>query len=164
VERWRAVRAEIREDILTKGYNAERGSFVQSYGSKFLDASTLMLPLIGFIKADDPRMRSTIAAIARELTSPEGLVYRYRGLDDGLPGNEGAFTVCTLWLADNLVLVGEVARARALFERVKGHANDLGLFSEEIDPVTGDMLGNFPQAFSHMGFINTAVMLGRALR
>ncbi len=107
-------------------------------------------------------MRSTIEAIERELTSPQGLVYRYRGLDDGLAGGEGTFTICTFWLADDLIALGEVRRARALFERLRGYANDLGLFSEEIDAETGDMLGNFPQAFTHLAFINTAVQLHRA--
>jgi GH15 family glucan-1,4-alpha-glucosidase len=162
VERWRRVRAEIREDVLTKGYDAERGAFVQAYGSKALDAANLMLPLVGFIRADDPRMRSTIEAIERELTSPQGLVYRYKGVDDGLAGDEGTFTICTFWLADDLIALGEVERARALFEKLRGYANDLGLLSEEIDPETGEMLGNFPQAFTHLALVNTAVQLHKA--
>jgi GH15 family glucan-1,4-alpha-glucosidase len=160
--RWKAFRAEIKDDVLHKGFDAERGAFVRSYGSKNLDAATLMLPLIGFIRAEDPRMRSTIAAIERELTSAQGFVYRYRNFDDGLTGDEGAFTICTYWLADNLIALGELERARSLFEKLKAHANDLGLLSEQIDGVSGEMLGNFPQAFSHMALINTAVMLHRA--
>ena len=163
VERWREVRAEIKDDILAKGYDAERGAFVQAYGSKLLDASNLLLPLVGFIRADDPRMRSTIEAIERELTSPQGFVYRYKGFNDGLAGGEGVFTICTFWLADNLIALGQVDRARDLFEKVRGCANDLGLFSEEIDPDTGDLLGNFPQAFSHLGLINAAVQLHEAV-
>ncbi len=162
VELWRAVRAEIRADVLEKGFDAERGVFVQSYGSKDLDASNLMLPLVGFIQADDPRMRATIEATERELASPQGFVYRYRGLDDGLAGNEGTFTICTFWLADDLIALGELEKARALFDKLRGYANDLGLFSEEIDAHTGEMLGNFPQAFSHLAFINTAVQLHKA--
>ena len=162
VDLWREVRREIKGDILAKGYDAERGVFVQAYGSKLLDASNLLLPLVGFIRADDPRMRSTIEAIERELTSPQGFVYRYQGYNDGLAGGEGAFTICTFWLADNLIALGQVERARDLFEKLRGCANDLGLFSEETDPDTGEMLGNFPQAFSHLGFINTAVQLHEA--
>lgn len=164
VELWRKVRAEIKQDILDKGFDAERGVFVQCYGSRTLDAANLMLPLIGFIKATDPRMSETIRAIERELTSPQGFVYRYRGFDDGIPGDEGVFNICTFWLADNLILLGELDRARDLFEKLLSYTNDLGLIAEEIDPNTGDMLGNFPQAFSHMGIINTAVQLQKAQR
>jgi GH15 family glucan-1,4-alpha-glucosidase len=161
---WRGARAEIKEDVLQKGFDAERGTFVQAYGSKNLDAAVLALPLFRFIPADDPRMRSTIEAIERGLTSPLGFVYRYRNFDDGLSGDEGAFTICTYWLADNLIYLGDVDRARALFEKLKSYANDLGLLSEQIDGNTGEMLGNFPQAFSHMALINTAVLLQRAER
>jgi len=161
MERWRAARAEIKDSVLKQGYDAGRGAFVQAYGSKNLDAATLMLPLVGFIRADDARMRSTIAAIERELTSPQGLVYRYRNFDDGLAGEEGAFTICTFWLADNLIALGELKRARSLFDKLRGYANDLGLLSEQIDGASGELLGNFPQAFSHMALINTAVMLHR---
>ena len=162
VEKWRAMRAEIKADVLEKGFDSERGVFVQSYGSKALDGSNLMLPLVGFIRADDPRMRATIEATESELTSPHGFVYRYRGMDDGLEGKEGTFTICTFWLADNFIALGELQKARALFEKLRGYSNDLGLFSEEIDTDTGAMLGNFPQAFSHLAFINTAVLLHKA--
>jgi GH15 family glucan-1,4-alpha-glucosidase len=164
IERWRTVRTEIREDVLQNGYDPNRDAFVQSYGSKNLDASTLMLPLVRFIRADDPRMRSTIEAIERELTSPHGLVYRYRNFDDGLAGDEGTFVMCTYWLADNLIELGQLDRARALFEKLNGYRNDLGLFAEQIHGDTGELLGNFPQAFSHMALINTAVMLQRGAR
>ncbi|MPZ22493.1 MAG: hypothetical protein GEU28_02895 [Dehalococcoidia bacterium] len=123
-----------------------------------------MLPLIGFIEATDPKMRSTIEAIERDLTSPEGLVYRYRGFDDGLAGEEGTFIICSFWMVQNLALLGESARARSLFEKLRGYANDLGLFSEEFDTRTGEMLGNFPQAFSHLAFINSAILLDRLER
>jgi GH15 family glucan-1,4-alpha-glucosidase len=159
LKRWTATRSEIKDEVLSHGYNAQLGAFVQSYGSRTLDAATLMLPLVGFIDANDPRMRSTIEAIERDLTSPEGFVYRYKGFDDGLTGQEGTFTICSFWLVQNLVLLGEVEKARTLFEKLRGYANDLGLFSEEIDAETGEMLGNFPQAFSHLAFIQSAMML-----
>jgi GH15 family glucan-1,4-alpha-glucosidase len=162
LERWRAMRTEIRQDILDKGYDSERGAFVQAYGSKNLDAATLMLPLVRFIKANDPRMLSTIHAIERELTSPLGLVYRYRNFDDGLTGDEGTFVMCTYWLADNLIELGQLDRARALFDKLNGYRNDLGLLAEQVHGETGELLGNFPQTFSHMALINTAVMLQRA--
>jgi GH15 family glucan-1,4-alpha-glucosidase len=156
------VRAEIRDDVLARGYDAERGAFMQAYGSKHLDASALMLPLVGFIRADDPRMRSTIETVERELSSPAGFVYRYRGYDDGLGQDEGAFIICTFWLADNLIALGEIERARSLVEKLRSCSNDLGLFSEQVDPETGEMLGNFPQAFSHVALINAAVQLQKA--
>lgn len=162
IDRWSEVRSEIRADVLGRGYDARRGTFVQAYGSQVLDASTLMLPKVGFIAADDPRMRGTIDAIQRELTSPQGFVFRYHGLDDGLQGGEGTFTICSFWLADNLIAIGEVEQARRLFEKVCSSGNDLGLFSEQFDPATLAMLGNFPQAFSHLGLINTAVRLDEA--
>lgn len=115
-----------------------------------------MLPLTGFLPATHPRMRATIDAIQRDLTSPRGLVYRYRGTDDGLAGTEGTFLLCTFWLARCLALAGDVTRARAVFETATGYANDVGLLAEEIDPHTGEMLGNYPQAFSHIGLINAA--------
>ncbi len=164
VERWKRVRAEIREQILTQGFNEKRGVFVQAYGSDILDAANLMLPLIGFIRADDPRMLATIRATQSELTSEQGFVYRYRGFDDGLSGDEGTFNICSFWLCDNLILLGELDEATELFERLLEHTNDLGLLSEEIDPHNGNMLGNFPQAFSHLSIINTAVQLQRARR
>ncbi|MFQ5472547.1 MAG: glycoside hydrolase family 15 protein, partial [Dehalococcoidia bacterium] len=131
-------------------------------GSKNLEASNLLIPLVGFITATDPRMRSTIEAIERDLTSPQGFVYRYSGFDDGVAGHEGTFAICTFWLADNLIALGELTKARALFDKLRESANDLGLFSEEMDPETGEMLGNFPQAFTHLAFINSAVQLHQA--
>ncbi len=163
VQQWKTVRAEIRHDVLTKGYDAERGVFVQAYGSKLLDSANLMLPLVHFIRASDPRMRSTIQATKRELTSPQGFVYRYKSYDDGLAGDEGTFTICTLWLADNLILLGEVQEARDLFEKLCAYTNDLGLLSEQIDADSGELLGNFPQAFSHLAIINTAYQLNKAM-
>ena len=162
VDLWRRVRKEIREEILAKGFDQQRGAFVQAYGSSTLDAANLMFPLVGFIKADDPRMLATIRAVESELTSPQGFVYRYKDFDDGLGGDEGIFVICTFWLVDDLILLGEIDRARVLFEKILSYSNDLGLMSEEIDPVSGQMLGNFPQAFSHLGIINTAVHLDQA--
>ena len=155
--RWRAARETIRADVLQNGYDAARGSFVKVYGGPEVDASALLLPLVGFVAANDPRMRSTVATIERELMSTEGFVYR--NAMHGPLGSEGTFAVCSFWLADNYVLQGELGKARRLFERVKGQANDLGLFSEEFDPKTGQLLGNFPQAFSHVGHIGSAVNL-----
>jgi GH15 family glucan-1,4-alpha-glucosidase len=162
IERWVAARAEIRRDVMLRGFDEKRGVFLQAYDSDLMDAANLMLPLVGFIKASDPRMTATIRAVEDHLTAPNGFVYRYRGFDDGLSGNEGTFLMCTFWLADNLLLLGETQRARVLFETVRRHANDLGLYSEQVDPDTGALLGNFPQAFSHLGHINTAVHLARA--
>ena len=162
VDRWRKVRSEIRRQILEQGFDKRRGVFVQAYGSDYLDAANLMLPLIGFIKASDPRMLATIRATQRELTSPQGFVYRYRGFDDGISGDEGTFNICSFWLCDNLIMLGEIDEATALFDRLLAHTNDVGLMSEEIDPHTGEQLGNYPQAFSHLAIINTAVQLERA--
>lgn len=162
VDRWRQARKAIRADVLARGYDADIGAFVQSYGSKELDASNLMLPLVGFIRPDDPRMKATVEATQRHLTSPQGLVYRYRGLDDGLAGNEGTFTMCSFWLVDNLIFQGRIREATTLFDQLRTYANDVGLFSEEIDAVTGEFLGNFPQAFTHLGFINAAVQFSKA--
>lgn len=161
VDLWLNVRSEIREEVLSKGFDEEVGAFVQSYGSKNIDAANLMLPLVGFIRAAEPKMLSTIRAIEEQLTSPEGFVYRYRDYNDGLAGEDGAFMICSFWLADNLVMLGEVDKASALFEKLKSCSNDLGLFSEEVNPQTGEMLGNFPQSFSHMAMISTALNLDR---
>ena len=147
---------------MAKGYSQERGAFVQSYGSEILDAANLMLPLVGFIPATDPMMRSTIRATQKELTNEQGFVYRYTNYDDGLVGSEGSFIICTFWLADNLIHLGQLAEARDLLGSVIACANDLGLLSEEYDAANGVMLGNFPQAFSHLALINTAVQLQQA--
>ncbi len=160
---WRKVRTEIRNEVMAKGYSPERQAFVQCYDSKNLDAANLMLPLVGFIPATDPKMRSTIRAIQSELTSPQGFVFRYDDFDDGLGGTEGTFIICTFWLADNLIQLGELEEARKLFDAAMGCANDLGLLSEEFDATNGTMLGNFPQAFSHLAVINTAVQLQQAV-
>jgi GH15 family glucan-1,4-alpha-glucosidase len=162
VERWRGVRAAIHDDVCRNGFDSGLGAFVQYYGSKLLDASLLMIPLVGFLPAKDPRMLGTVDAIQKHLMS-DGLVARYQTTPelDGLPPGEGAFLPCTFWLADNLALQGKHAEARAIFERLLGIRNDLGLLSEEYDPVARRLLGNFPQAFSHVGLINTACNLSR---
>ncbi|MFF5359157.1 glycoside hydrolase family 15 protein [Streptomyces scabiei] len=163
---WRALRDEIHHEVCDRGYDPERNTFTQSYGSRELDAALLLIPLMGFLPPDDPRVVGTVDAIRAEL-SHEGLVRRY-GLDhrtaattsvDGLPGGEGAFLVCSFWLADALHLTGRTAEARELFERLVGLANDVGLLAEEYDPVAGRQLGNFPQAFSHVGLVGTALAL-----
>ena len=159
VDRWRALRAEIHRDVLEHGVRAD-GALTQAYGSDTLDASLLMAPLVGFLPADDPRVRATVAAVERELTE-DGFVLRYRTehTADGLPGDEGAFLLCTFWLADCLELLGRGDDARALYERLLSLRNDVGLLSEEYDPHTGRLLGNFPQAFSHVSLVNTAMNL-----
>ena len=162
VEAWGKVRDEICNDVMSKGYSQERQAFVQSYGSDNLDAANLMLPLVGFIPATDPMMRSTIKATQKELTNKQGFVYRYTKFDDGLNGSEGSFIICTFWLVDNLIHLGQIDEARVLLNSLLACANDLGLLSEEYDSATGNMLGNFPQAFSHLALINTAVQLQQA--
>ncbi len=156
LERWTAVRDRIRAEVLERGFDRQRGAFVQAYGSKALDAAALLFPLVKFIPATDPRMISTVRAIQRELTSPQGLVYRFRQAQEA---GEGAFFICSFWLVDNLIMLGEREEAEALFRTILSYANDLGLFSEQVDPTTGEMRGNFPQAFSHLGLISSAVNL-----
>ena len=159
-ERWRALRTEIHAEVCTKGYDAERGSFMQAYGSRQLDASLLMITHVGFLPPTDARVRGTIAAIERELVV-DGLVRRYdtAATDDGLPPGEGAFLACSFWLADNLALTGRVQEAHAMFHRLLGLANDVGLLAEEYDPHARRQVGNFPQAFSHVSLIDTAFNL-----
>ena len=161
VERWRVVREQIRTDILSHGYNTQLGAFTQYYGSATLDASCLLLPLVGFIPPDDPRMRSTVDRVLEQLTDERGFVYRYH-TEDGLDGGEGTFSLCSFWLVDNLAMQGRVAEARSLFERLVSYAGRLGLFSEEIDGANGTALGNYPQAFTHIALINSAHNLRRA--
>jgi len=163
LERWRRVRAEIHDEVCRHGFDAGRGCFVQSYGSRQLDASLLLLPMVGFLPPEDPRIRGTVAAIERDLVRG-GLVRRYHTekTDDGLPPGEGAFLACSFWLADNLALQGRLADARDLMERLLGLTNDLGLLAEEYDVAAGRQLGNFPQAFSHVALVNTALNLTRA--
>jgi GH15 family glucan-1,4-alpha-glucosidase len=155
VDGWKHTREEIAAAILARGWNDEAGAFTQSFGSDDLDASNLMMPIVGFLPADDPRMLATINATAERLTDDRGLVYRYLA-HDGLEGEEGTFLLCTFWLAEALALAGEIDRARETFERAIAYANDVGLLAEEVDAETGELLGNFPQAFSHIGLVNAA--------
>jgi GH15 family glucan-1,4-alpha-glucosidase len=162
VERWRKVRDEIHREVLERGFDRELNSFTQYYGSKHLDASLLVLPLVGFLPPDDERIVGTVAAVEKELYR-DGFVYRYLvdGVD-GLPPGEGAFLPCTCWLADNFALQGRMDEARELFERLLSLRNDLGLLAEEWDPKTRRQLGNFPQAFTHVTLVGTAFSLDRA--
>jgi GH15 family glucan-1,4-alpha-glucosidase len=159
VEGWRRGREEIRRAILEEGYNEEVGAFTQAFGETALDASALVIPLTGFLPATDPRVLSTTRKVQERLTS-EGLVYRYL-TDDGLPGGEATFALCSFWMVDNLAMQGRADEARALFEKITGYANDLGLLAEEIDPATGELLGNFPQGFSHLALIRSAFNIAR---
>jgi alpha,alpha-trehalase len=162
---WEATRDEIRAAILERGWSEKRQAFAQSFDSDELDAAALLMPILGFLPATDQRMRATIEAIARDLTE-DGLVLRYRsdeGLNpDGLTGREGTFVICSFWLVSCLARAGELERAEALFDRLSGYANDLGLLAEEVDTTNGEQLGNFPQAFSHIGLINAAWELDKA--
>jgi GH15 family glucan-1,4-alpha-glucosidase len=162
LERWREVRAAIHAEVCEKGVDAARGVFVQRYGSTELDASLLLIPLVGFLPPDDPRIRATIAAIERELVV-DGLVLRYRTAHstDGLPPGEGYFLPCSFWLADNLALCGRHAEADALFERLLALRNDVGMLSEEYDLHNRRALGNTPQALTHVALINTARNLSK---
>jgi GH15 family glucan-1,4-alpha-glucosidase len=165
-EEWAAARDEIREAVLTQGWSEKRQAFSQSFGSDELDAAQLLMPLVGFLPADDPRMKSTIDAIADDLTE-DGLVLRYRnsaeGVNaDGLTGEEGTFVICSFWLVSCLAKAGEIERAERLFEQLTGYANDVGLLAEEIDAKAGELLGNVPQAFSHIGLITAARAIDEA--
>ena len=165
VERWTSERDQIRTAVLTRGWSEARQAYAQSFDSDELDAAQLLMPILGFLPATDDRMRSTIEAIADQLTE-EGLVLRYRndeGLNaDGLTGEEGTFVICSFWLVSALAKAGEVERAERLFDQLVGYANDLGLLAEEIDTGNGELLGNFPQAFSHIGLITAASAIDKA--
>jgi len=163
IESWTQTREEIREAIVTKGWSDRAKAFTQSFGSDELDASNLMVALVGFLPADDPRVLATIDATENRLTDERGLVYRYRS-HDGLEGEEGTFLLCTFWLAQALALAGQPVRARAVFERAAAFVNDIGLLAEEVDPVSGELLGNFPQAFSHIGLVNAAWAISESER
>jgi GH15 family glucan-1,4-alpha-glucosidase len=164
LERWRKIRDEIHTQACTRGYNPTKKAFTQYYGSEELDASLLMMPLVGFLPATDERVVSTVEAIERELME-DGLVLRYRPDRenvDGLPGREGAFLLCSFWLADCLHLIGRTKDARALFERLLALRNDVGLLAEQYDPRAKRQLGNFPQAFSHVALVNSARILAES--
>ncbi|MET7887274.1 glycoside hydrolase family 15 protein [Streptomyces avermitilis] len=158
---WRAMRDEVHREVCERGYDAERNTFTQFYGSRGLDASLLLIPRVGFLPPDDPRVIGTVDAVREEL-GRDGFVRRYStdaAEVDGLPGDEGTFLVCSFWLADALHRLGRTDEARALFERLVGLCNDVGLLAEEYDPASDRFLGNFPQAFSHLGLVSTALAL-----
>jgi len=161
VERWRELRARIHADVCAQGFSRKRNAFVQCYGSEELDASLLQIAITGFLPPEDPRVQGTVAAIQRDLTE-DGFVLRYRTHEtvDGLPPGEGVFLACSFWLADNLCMLGRWGEAKELFERLVGLTNDVGLLAEEYDPAARRFLGNFPQAFSHVALVNTAMNLG----
>jgi GH15 family glucan-1,4-alpha-glucosidase len=161
IGKWEKTKEEIKTAILEKGFNKEMNSFVQSFDSNALDATTLLIPILGLLPFDDPRVQSTIDAVMKNLMTENGLVYRYKN-EDGLPGDEGCFALCSFWLVDSLALSGRLAEAIEIFVNVLQLISPLGLLSEEIDPETGKMLGNFPQAFSHIGLINSALYIGIA--
>ena len=160
LERWRDCRAEIKETVLERGFDDDLGAFTQSFEGDALDATGLLIPLTGFLEPDDPRIEGTIDAIMDQLATDEGLVYRYE--DDGLPGDEGAFVLCSFWLVNALVISGRTDEAREILENVLEYASPLGLFAEEIEPETGRLIGNYPQAFSHIGLINSVLYLREA--
>ena len=157
---WRGARDAIRSAIMTRGFDPAVNAFTQSFGSAALDASALVVPLTGFLPANDPRVSGTIDAIQRQLTR-DGLFYRYLG-EDGLPSGEATFVLCSFWLVDALALAGRVDEAQRIFERVLSYANDVGLLAEEVDPATRQLLGNFPQGFAHLALIRSAHRLARA--
>jgi GH15 family glucan-1,4-alpha-glucosidase len=163
--RWREIADEIHAQVCERGFDRELNSFVQAYGSKRLDASLLLIPLVGFLPANDPRVQGTLRAIENKLLIRDEFVLRYQTDDvgDGLPAGEGAFLACSFWLVDNYIVQGRYEKARQLFDRLLSHCNDVGLLSEEFDPLTGRMLGNFPQAYSHVGLINSALNLSRQI-
>jgi GH15 family glucan-1,4-alpha-glucosidase len=162
LEAWRKLREAIHDSVCANGVDPDRNCFVQNYGSKSLDASLLLIPLVGFLPPDDPRIAATVAAIEQDLMQ-DGLILRYRTHEgvDGLPPGEGMFLACSFWFADNLVLLGRIDEARVMFERLVGLSNDVGLLAEEYDPREKRLVGNFPQAFSHLALIDTALNLTR---
>jgi GH15 family glucan-1,4-alpha-glucosidase len=160
---WRAVADEVHSDVCARGFDTDLDSFVQTFGSKRLDASLLLIPLVGFLPPTDPRVKGTLRAIEEKLLVGREFVLRYEPENpgDGLPAGEGAFLVCSFWLVDNYILQGRYAEAQKLFDRLLSRCNDVGLLAEEFDPLAGRMLGNFPQAYSHVGLVNCALNLSR---
>ena len=160
LDSWQATRQEIHDDVCSHGFDAELGTFVQSYGSKQVDASSLLIPLVGFLPPGDPRIAGTVQQVEKRLMR-NGLVMRYdtEKVEDGLPSGEGVFLACSLWLADAYHLLGQNDKAQELLERVLRLRNDVGLLSEEYDPEEKCFIGNFPQAFSHVGLVNTIINL-----
>jgi GH15 family glucan-1,4-alpha-glucosidase len=162
--RWERERDALAKDVRTRGFDEDRGAYVQSYGSEYLDAATLWLPELGFEERGSPRIRGTVDAVRRELDAGDGLLYRYRPESDGLEGVEGAFVACSFWLVRALAFLGELEEASQLLESLCRRGNDVGLFSEEVDPGTGEFLGNFPQALSHSALVQAAQAVARGVR
>jgi GH15 family glucan-1,4-alpha-glucosidase len=162
IDRWRALRDEIHADVCANGFNSRLNAFVQAYGSDLVDASLLLMPLVGFLPATDARVRSTIESIEKHLLV-DGLVLRYDSdaTDDGLPAGEGAFLACSFWLADNYILLGRHDDARRMFERLLSLRNDVGLLAEGYDPRLKRQVGNFPQGYSHIALLSTAFNLSQ---
>jgi GH15 family glucan-1,4-alpha-glucosidase len=156
--RWKRARDELHRAIERRGYDRKRGVFLQAFDRPELDAALLLLPTVEFVAWDDERMVRTVSAIRKDLDAGHGLLYRYTR-DDGLPGREGAFLCCSFWLVECLARIGDLDEARAVFDQAMAKANDLGLFSEELDPRTGELLGNFPQGLTHLAHIDAAVAL-----
>lgn len=161
--RWKRAREELRKTIDRRGFDRKRGIYVQAFESKAMDAALLLLPTVESVDWRDERMLRAAAAVREELDAGEGLLYRYRRRD-GLPGREGAFVCCSFWLTECLARQGELEEARAVFEKAISTANDLGLFSEEVDPRSGEALGNFPQALTHLSHMSAAVALSEMQR
>jgi GH15 family glucan-1,4-alpha-glucosidase len=161
VRRWKRARDELHKTIERHGYDRKRGVYVQAFDRTNMDAALLLLPTVEYVAWDDERMLRTVAAVREELDAGDGLLYRYRRAD-GLDGDEGAFLCCSFWLAECLAQAGDPGEARVVFDRAIARANDLGLFPEEIDPKTGEMLGNFPQGLTHLAHIDAAVALAHA--
>ena len=161
VDSWAETQSLIADAIISEGWSERLGAFTQSFGSEDLDASNLMMPLVGFLPADDQRVVATIEATEQHLTDARGLVQRYRAAD-GLAGGEGAFLLCTFWLAQALAMAGQPERARKVFERTLPFVNDVGLLAEEVDSTSGELLGNYPQALSHIGLVNAAWAISQA--
>ncbi|MGW1507050.1 glycoside hydrolase family 15 protein [Streptomyces mirabilis] len=159
---WTQVREDVRTATEEQGWNETVGAYTQAFGSTVLDAAVLVMPLVGFTPATSPRMQATIRTVRDQLTGSDGLLYRYHATDDGLPGSEGTFLLCTFWLAQALAMAGDIEAACCVFDRAAGAMNDVGLMAEEVDPDSGEMLGNFPQAFSHIGLINAAWSISQA--
>jgi len=166
VAAWRRTREEIFETVVREGWSDQAAAVPAYVGTDALDASALMLPIVGFLPASDPKVLATIDAIEERLTAERGLVYRYRTNNgvDGLAGEEGTFLLCTFWFAQALALANGVDRAKAVFQREVRYVNDVGLLAEEVEPRTGELLGNFPQAFSHIGLVNAAWAIAEAQR
>jgi GH15 family glucan-1,4-alpha-glucosidase len=160
LDEWRDCRTAIKEAVLEHGFDEELNSFTRAFDGSTMDATALLIPVLGFLPVDDPRIEGTIDAVMEHLMTDDGLVYRYE--DDGLPGEEGAFVLCSFWLVDALTITGRTDEAWELFENLLEYASPLGLFAEEIDPETGEFLGNFPQGFSHLGLLNSALYLYEA--